>query len=589
MANSSLVLSSLDFDTLKENFKEYLSTQSIFKDYNFDGSNINVLLDVMAYNSHLNAFYLNMVASEMFLDSAQKLDSVVSHAKELNYLPRSRRSAKAIVSFTIDTVGIENPLIIEKGTQFSGSNANGSFSFVTKSERSFLSANSRYTVESLEIYEGRYTNDIFVVNYEDETQRFILTDPTVDTDSIEVTVSQNGTNTSYLYAETLYNLNSNSAVFFLQPAASSRYEVVFGDNIFGKRPVNGALVYINYRVTSGSEGNGISSFALDDDIGRNNNGSATVDDVNIISPSISGANAESISSIKFNAPRHFQKQGRCIVSSDYEISILQNFPEVQYVSVYSGGITNTAVEYGTVYISPSTYSGTILPETRKQDIKSYVESLAPIGITTRIIDPDYLKIALESVIHVNFNKTVSSPANIIAKASVSISNFNTDNLRKFNTALRLSKLEQYINESDVGVLSNETNIRLFKTFSPSPILSIAVFCDYKNPIQKGTVTSSSFNIDSKTFILTDSVSDTAPDGTLYLYELNLQNSTQNYVPVGQVDYTLGTVSVNAINYFDVGGGLKIYAKPLNKDIYCKDNTIIEIDTISGLSLSTTDQ
>ena len=179
MANSSLSVSSLDFDTLKSNFIQFLKTQSAFKDYNFEGSNMNVLLDVMSYNSYLNSFYLNMVASEMFLDTAQKLDSVISHAKELNYVPRSSRSAKAVISFTYDTTGIENPFVIPKGTIFSGTNSNGTFSFVTDKENSYLSTNSTYTIANLELYEGSYTKDAFVIDDSQEDQKFVLSNKNV--------------------------------------------------------------------------------------------------------------------------------------------------------------------------------------------------------------------------------------------------------------------------------------------------------------------------------------------------------------------------------------------------------------------------
>lgn len=586
MANSSLTLSSLDFDALKQNFKQYLSTQSVFQDYNFEGSNINVLLDVLAYNTYLNSFYLNMVASEMFLDSAQKLDSVISHAKELNYIPRSNRSPRAVVSFALETTGINNPLIIEKGTQFTGSNANGAFSFVTATERSFLSANSLYAIDELVIFEGRYANDTFIVNYENESQRFILSDATIDTDSLEVVVNENGSNYIYKIAENLYNLNSNSQIFFLQSTPEQKYEIVFGDGVFGKRPINGSTVYASYRVTSGSDGNGISFFSLDDDIGFKNGGSAIVSNISVTTNSGSGANSEGIESIRYNAPRHFQRQSRCITSSDYETTILQNFPEIQYVSVFGGEVTNTSVDYGTVYISPSTYSRVILPETRKSDLQDYITNLAPIGVRVKIIDPDYLSVTLNSVIHVNFNDTVSTPVNILAKATTAVTNFDGANLRKFNTALRLSKLEQAINESDEGVVSNETTTRLFKTFSPAPTDNLAIFCDYQNPIVSGSVRSSEFFINNKRYVLTDRVPRSTPNGRLFLYELNPSTSNIVVGQVGLVDYAAGTVNVDALTYLDIGGGLKIFATPSNKDIYCRDNTIIEIDIVSGLSFRT---
>jgi hypothetical protein len=218
MANSSLTLSSIDFDTLKENFKEFLKTQSVFKDYDFDGSNINVLLDVMSYNSFLNAFYLNMVASEMFLDSAQKYDSVISHAKELNYVPRSARSSASEVEITLNTIGINGKLTIPKGAKFTGFNSNGNFTFTTDEPKVYVSGNSTFTVSNLQIYEGDYFNDSYIIDYDIENQQFLISNKDIDTNSLTVNVVENNgaTNTAFNRSDTLFGLNDKSNVFFLQ-------------------------------------------------------------------------------------------------------------------------------------------------------------------------------------------------------------------------------------------------------------------------------------------------------------------------------------------------------------------------------------
>ena len=587
MANSSLQISSLDFDTLKQNFKNFLASQSVFKDYDFEGSNINVLLDVMSYNSYLNSFYLNMIASEMFLDSAQKLDSVISHAKELNYLPRSNRSPKAVVSFNLSTNGVNNPLIIPKGTTFSGINSNGTYTFVTSVEQSFLSSDTTYAISNLQIYEGSYIQESFVVDYSIETQKFILSNPTIDTDSLEVIVNENNTNTIHSYATTLFGLSSNSAVYFLQATSEKKYEVLFGDDVFGKKPKNGAIITANYRITSGSDGNGVSTFNLDSDLGPVNGGYATPSAITVVSPSISGANSEGIESIRFNAPRHYQTQGRCITDSDYETVVLQNYPEIQYVSVYGGDVTNTAVNFGTVFISPSTYSGTILNDTRKIDVETYLNKLSPIGIRVKVINPDYLYISVNSKIHVNFSNTTSSPPSIITKATTAVKTYNSENLQNFNTAFRLSRLEQTINECDTGVISNETTTKMFKVYTPEINVSYSISFEYYNPVEKGSLQSSTFVSGGKTYILTDYIEgvDTG-NGKIYLYEQTLIQSAANYSVVGSINYSTGSVVINSIEYFNVFGGLKIYASPQNKDIYCKGNTIIEIDTVSGLSFTT---
>ena len=250
--------------------------------------------------------------------------------RSLNYVPRSSRSAKAVISFTYDTTGIENPFVIPKGTIFSGTNSNGTFSFVTDKENSYLSTNSTYTIANLEIYEGSYVRDTFIVDHSQETQSFVLSNEKVDTNSITVSISEDDgvSNTYYTLAENLYGLNSNSEIYFIQSTFDQKYELTFGDDVFGKKPINGSIIYVNYIASSGSNGNGVAKFNLDQDLGAFNGGYGTASDLTIVSASISGAMVESIESIRYNAPRHYQTQGRCVTANDYKITILQNFPEI---------------------------------------------------------------------------------------------------------------------------------------------------------------------------------------------------------------------------------------------------------------------
>jgi len=588
MENSSINLAALDFDTLKQNFKSYLQKQSTFKDYNFEGSNINVLLDVLAYNSYLNSFYLNMIASEMFLDTAQKLDSVVSHAKELNYLPRSNRSSKAVINFSVDTTGVVNPFTIPKGVLISGTNSNGNYTFTTKEKRSFISTNTVYTIEELEIYEGFYLTDTFIVDYGYENQKFVLSTPTVDTTDIDVTVSENNgeTNTTFTFAENLYGVASNSTVYFIQATGEAKYEIVFGDNVFGRRPQNGAVVYVEYRVSEGSDSNGVSSFNIDEDLGKINNGVGVYSDVQVVANSAYGANSEGIESIRYNAPRHYQTQSRCITTNDFSTTVLQNFPEIQYVNVYGGEITNTAVEYGYVYIAPSTYSGILLTTNRKKDIELYINKLCTVGITAKIVDPEYLYVKINSKIHVNFKNTKSSSAVLITKAIAAVKNYNQNSLQNFNTAFRMSKLQQKINDSDIGILSNETTSSIFRLYSPPLNVPYAISANLDNPIVKGSITSSSFISYGKSYVFTDYIKGVDEgNGVLYKIEQNADLTNTNYTAVGVVDYISGIINVNQIQYSNINGGLSIEATCLNQDIYCYKNTIIEIDTVNGLTFN----
>jgi hypothetical protein len=529
-----------------------------------------------------------MIASEMFLDTAQKLDSVVSHAKELNYLPRSNRSSKAVINFSVDTTGVVNPFTIPKGVLISGTNSNGNYTFTTKEKRSFISTNTVYTIEELEIYEGFYLTDTFIVDYGYENQKFVLSTPTVDTTDIDVTVSENNgeTNTTFTFAENLYGVASNSTVYFIQATGEAKYEIVFGDNVFGRRPQNGAVVYVEYRVSEGSDSNGVSSFNIDEDLGKINNGVGVYSDVQVVANSAYGANSEGIESIRYNAPRHYQTQSRCITTNDFSTTVLQNFPEIQYVNVYGGEITNTAVEYGYVYIAPSTYSGILLTTNRKKDIELYINKLCTVGITAKIVDPEYLYVKINSKIHVNFKNTKSSSAVLITKAIAAVKNYNQNSLQNFNTAFRMSKLQQKINDSDIGILSNETTSSIFRLYSPPLNVPYAISANLDNPIVKGSITSSSFISYGKSYVFTDYIKGVDEgNGVLYKIEQNADLTNTNYTAVGVVDYISGIINVNQIQYSNINGGLSIEATCLNQDIYCYKNTIIEIDTVNGLTFN----
>ena len=593
-ANSALNLTSLDFDTLKQNFIQFLSSQSVFKDYNFTGSNMNVLLDVLSYNTFMNAFYLNMVSSEMFLDSAQKMDSVVSHAKELNYLPRSAKSAVASISFTLDTTGCPEPFLVPEGTIFSGTNASGAYTFVTATETAYFSGNTYtdiyntkhivYDIENLAIQEGSYLQDSFVVDYTQPGQRYVFSNPNIDTNTLSIQVIENnGANSQYYErADNLYGVNDTSKIYFLQATFNNRFELVFGDGIFGYKPQNGAVIIARYITTSGSAGNGVEQFTLDQNLGSINGGSSGPPSIITMSGSDGGSDAESLESIKYNAPRHYQTQSRCVTTNDYEITILQNFPEIESVSVYSGGVTNTAVQYGTVFVSPSTTAGNVLSNSRKQDLITYIGGLSPVGISIQIIDPEYLYITVNSKIHCDFGATTSPTSVILNSVIQTAKSFNSSNLQAFNTAFRMSRFEQELNNSDPGILSVETTAQIYKVFNPPINIPYAMSCNLGNILTPGTIVSSLFTVGSQSFIISDKPVGVDSNGTLYLIQENTTNATQNYSKIGNVDYSTGQINIDLISYSNIFGGLKLFGTPFNQDIYCSKNTVIEIDIAGGL-------
>ena len=581
MANNSILLSSLDFDTLKNDFKQFLSSNnSVLKDYNYDGSNISILLDLLAYNTYKNAFMNNMVINESFLDTAQLMDSVVSHSYVNNYIPRSKRAAVATISFSLNTTGINNPLILPKGTIFSGSNANGTYTFVTNNTTSYLSGNNTFYINNLDILEGNYIQDTFIVDYTAPKKQYTLSSNNIDTTSLSVTVYKNNgqSNNIYTMATSLDGLTNNSNVFFIQGGTNGQYMFYFGDGVFGNIPVNGSYVIANYISTNGTDANGVLNFNIDQDIGALNGGYSVPSPALTLSASTGGANNETIESIKFIAPKWNQTRGNCTTAQDYETMLLNKFTDIFQVHAYSGGANSTSINYGDVNISMVNTSGNILTSSRKTDVLSYITPLAGLGKNVKIIDPEIIYIVLNSIIHVNFNNT-PSVASVIKTAVVkNIISFNTSNLMSFNNAFRLSKLETIIDSSDIGIESNETSAAIYKIFSPPLNTPYAVTCIFNNQINQGSIKSSVFNSNGNSYTISDN------NGILRLSLINSANGAVSLTNIGTVDYINGIITINQILYSNIFAGLKIYATPTNKDIYCIENNILEIDTISGINV-----
>lgn len=594
MANSSLNLSSLDFDNLKENFKEYLKTQTVFKDYNFDGSNISVLLDVMSYNSYLNSFYLNMIASEMFLDSAQKYESVVSHAKELNYTPRSAHAAVANVSFTVSTEGVGNKLTIPKGTRFSGVNSNGSYNFVTDQTTTYTSANEFFTIQNLQINEGTYFQDSFVMDYEDETQKFVLSNINIDTDSIQVVVNENSTgNTIFTKRDTLFGLNNTSDIYFLQGAENNKYEIIFGDGLFGRKPINGSTITISYIVTNGSDGNGVDNFIISDDLTNTNGGLTTPSEITVITPSENGSNQESIESVRFIAPRYFATQQRAISSDDYASLVIAEFGgEISDVVIYGGQELEPKL-YGRVVVCLKPAAGTIAPNYIKDRITNYL--LPYIAIPNRIVisDPEYFYCYIDSKIQYDSVIGEKSVSEIRSVVYNTISNYSKNNLEKFNRDLRYSKLICAIDDSDRNIVSNDTDIRLIKRISP--LLGASRSYDIKTNnkifVEKNT-TKSGTNYDTR-FLYSSLISskftyvyngisyplsylEDDNNGNIKIYSI-MDNKLVEISTVGSINYDTGEIIINDIIVSQYEQHISIYLKPYNKDIFTNKNEVLLID------------
>ena len=594
-ANSSINLVNLDFDTLKSSLKSYLKSQPQFTDYNFDGSNMSVLLDILAYNTHMNAFYLNMVASEMFLDSAQLRNSVISKAKELNYVPRSFRSSRAVINIRFPQSGLA-VFQVPAATRFTGKTGNGSFTYVTNESETIYPTGGFFTA-NISVYEGFYNTESFIVDNSIESQRFVLTNDGIDTDSLQVLLSENNgqTNTIFTRADNLYGVRSNTAVYFLQATEDTRYELVFGDGTFGRRPLNDSTIIAAYRVTRGSDADGANEFTLDDNLGPVNGlGGFVNSTITVVSNSSGGASAESIESIRFNAPRNYQTQGRAITTADFRDLILNNYTEVKAVNVYGGETVNGSVEYGKVFVTPVTFTGAPLADFEKTDIENFLRARCTLGITPSVIDPDYLYVMVQTRVKYRENDTSSTPADIRNIVSAAIQDYDENELTEFDIEFELSRLDETINGSDSSIQSSETTCVMRKDANPE--LNAVSFIDvnYRNPIVPGSISTTRFISGGRIYQYTDlnplnntisvqqlaggKIQITNSSNVIYLKDVTLPGY-ETYSVAGSIDYDKGAIALNKIEingYTDVSS-LRFFASPRNIDIKASGNDIIQID------------
>lgn len=583
MANSSIILSQLDFNTYKNSLKSYLQEQDEFRDYDFSGSNLSVLLDILAYNTYQNAFYLNMIGNEMFLDSARLRDSVISHAKELNYLPRSFTSSKAKIRLSITpTDQNKNSIVIPKGTAFISRVDDFSYTFTT-SENYVLTnkVNGAFVSEEITIYEGNYVSDTYAVNYNNPLI-FKINNKTVDISSLSVTVIEDNGSTALEYsrATSLFGYNESSQVFFLQPGVGDTYEVVFGDGVVGRKPKNNSIVVIEYRISRGELPNGAFRFISSGQIDGESNIAITT-----LSAATDGAVAEDLNSIKFNAPRAFTTQERAVTAEDYENLLKANFPEVNAVTAY-GGEDATPPQYGRIFVSIDLQDVDGLPKIKEDEYRRFLRSRASVAMEPIFVSPEYTYLKVDSIVKYNINRTGLNPDDIRSFVINSILQYASDNLNNFARTFRYSKLVQAIDATDASVISNETTVNLVKYLTPDLGIPLNLTIDFKSPLTQEIpllgsehpaidihgVTSTPFtHAGIQNCILEDN-----GDGVMRIVSTAGGTHTA-VIEVGTVDYDTGVVRLTNFtvqNY--VGTSLKIYAEPRNKDITSVQNVILNI-------------
>lgn len=585
MANTSINLVDLDFASLKGSFKNYLRDQNQFKDYDFEGSNINILLDLLSYNSYKNAFYLNMLLSESFLDSAQLRNSILSHAKELNYLPRSARSSKARVRIEFEATGESAPYIIQKGSPLTTLVKNESYTFTIPETITVSSANTTYSFET-DIFEGTYIQDTYTYRQGIENQRFKLTNRNIDTESLTVSVFEDGNEVSdaYKLSTSLLDLDETSKVFFLQPTETGYFEVLFGDNNLGRRPKINSTIVMEYRTSSGELPNGAREFSVDFDPTGSDELNFTPE-VNTLENSKDGAEEESIESIRYMAPRHFQTQERTITASDYSIALKGQFPEINAVHAY-GGEDLTPPQFGKVFIAVDITNVDGFPESKKTEYKNFIDRRSPFGIRPVFVDPEFSYLSVRSKVRYDVNVTSASRETLKSIIKNAVVDFNEEYLNDFNVILRNSKLETEIDASDASIISSVTKTQIYKKINPRLGLSENFRLNFGVPIidtipekedlHRSTdvhaLVSSLFIFNSEQVLLED-------DGSGNIRVMKTDGFINEKIKnVGKIDYNTGQVEINGlvVDSFQ-GSSIKLYVTPVDPDVVASKNSILTIE------------
>ena len=584
--NNELIVANLEFDSIKSNIKTYLEGQSIFSDYNFDGSSLSVLLDVLAYNTYYNNIYLNKVASEMFLDSANARDSVYSIAKTLNYTPQSYQSSVAFVDIDVNPSSNPHSITIPRFSTFTSTVSGVAYTFSTNNNITVY-ANNGYVASNVAIYEGELITEINQTANGNQT--YYINNFDVDVSSITVKVrasNTDSTNSTYTRANSLFGVTSTSNVFFIEPAANGSYNVQFGNGTFGNKVINGNLVEIQYRVSSGTSPNGANAFTSDGVAGHPAS-------VSLVTRASGGAEFQKLDDIRFEAPRALATQERAVTKEDYRTIIKNEFTDITSMNVFGGEDLNPP-QFGKVILASRSSAFDVIPDTIKQDMINFIKPKVPIGIIPEIKDPEFINVKVDANVRYNRNATLQKSSEIQSVVETAISDFNADNLDVFDTVFRRSKLIEKINESDTSILGNDIDVKLTKTIVPTinrkyvKTLKFDNAIKVDNPINAETqdrfINSSTPAVESEIFVFEGTAGASIRDnseGTLMIVTANTTDLTILQNDIGSVNYDTGELAISnlVINSFSTGTtSIKVFVRPEKADIQCRNTDIIRIRT-----------
>jgi hypothetical protein len=582
----------LDFDQIKTSIRDYLRANSNFTDYDFEGSNFSVLINALAYNTYINSYNANAIVSEVFLDSATLRENVVSRAKEIGYLPRSRTSARANISFFVDTSNLtSNPLTItlKKGSVCSTSFNSTNYSFCILDDITVPVIDGIASFDNITVYEGNFVTENYTYN---DSQKCILSNIGIDTSLLSITVRDSVASSfsqKYNLSKNIFGVDETSKVFFIQEINDELYEIFFGDGVFGKKLENGNYVEATYITCSGENANGASGFSF---TGRlfDNNGRIVVNDISRVTvdtAAFGGKSIETIDSIKKYAPRVYASQNRAVTSSDYETIVSQIYPEVESISAF-GGENLTPPQYGKIFISIKPINGPYVSNLVKDNIKTALRKYAVAGIIPEIIDLKYLYIEFDSYVYYDPNFTVS-PEALRTNVFNSLSTYaNSNSLNKYGARFKYSKFINLIDNVSEAITSNITKISIRRDLKIEPNKIATYEICFGNEFYVGSILSSGFyvaGISSIVYLQDDS------NGNVNLISTD-DGTTINIIRrnIGTIDYVKGEIILFPINIkdtvkkFGIDNIIQISATPLSNDVIGLQDLYLQLD-VSNSSIN----
>lgn len=584
-------ITELDFDKIKQSIKEHFKndSQDRYNDWDFEGSTLNVLLNILAYNTHYSAMNAHMALNESFLDSAQIRGNVVSKAKSLGYTPRSVLGASAIVTVVV-TAGTNPPahITLSRGQVFVALVDGVRYEFVTLQSYEAPLVSGTYTFTNVALKQGQVRRQLFVVDETIQNQRFVITDTDVDTTTLQVRVKDTAVASQYTNFSPFANygsINANSTVYFIQENSLGLYEVYFGDGILGKKVLSNNVVELEYCTTNGAEANGARSFTVQGSIGGYSNSVVTVDDV-----ATGGADRESIESIRYNAPLTFITQNRAVTADDYRSIILQGFGGVETIAVW-GGEDNETPNFGKVFISIKPTDAEVLSAAQKDFIlKNILQNKTVMSVEPILVDPEYTYISLDALFKYNPNLTDLGRVGLEDVVRETIQQYNDDVLEKFDGVFRSSQLMGLIDTCNPAILNSVIRVYMAKYFTPSITATNYVELQFPSPIYRTTSTntvlaSSSFDIGGIEHYLSDEPNPTSSSGgrIIYLYRRTATGSIK-VKQAGSIEATSGMVIISGF-IPDAATPIRIEVQPDSNDLAPKRNQLLSLDaayvTVSG--------